>query len=162
MLALAALARRYDKFDRRRRAVTAADPGALHRARVAFKRYRYAVEVAAPLLPEPAQSIVPSMKRFQDELGAIQDATVLIDTLSHARRPKRARQSAGIDSMLERLERERAEHLERALAALRAQMVASPPAFSEPFELALASQAPQAPARVKASSSKTRKSPKAR
>jgi CHAD domain-containing protein len=162
MLALAALARRYDKFEQRRRAVTAAEPDALHRARVAFKRYRYAVEIAAPLLPEPAQSIVPSMKRFQDELGAIQDATVLIDTLSRARRPRRARQADGNDSVLERLERERAEQLERALAALRAQIVASPPAFSEPFELALTTPGPEAPARVKASSSKRNKSPRAR
>ncbi len=163
VLALAALARRYAKFDQRRRAVTAADPRALHRARVAFKRYRYAVEIASPLLPERAQGIVSSMKRFQDELGAIQDATVLIDTLSRARGPKRSARSDGTASVIARLERERESHVGRALAAVQAQVVASPPAFSEPFETEPAPEEPHAPARVKASSSsKTRKSPRAR
>jgi CHAD domain-containing protein len=147
LLTLAAVARRYAKFDRRRRAVADTDRHALHRVRVAFKRYRYAVEIASPLLSKPAQDMVEAMKRFQGELGAIQDASVLIETLARARLPKRNRLP-----VLEGLERERAQLIERARAALKAQVSSAPPAFSEPFETAGEAAALAAPASaVKAS-----------
>jgi CHAD domain-containing protein len=131
VIALAAVARAYKKFDQRRRCIDGTDHDALHRVRVAFKRYRYAVEIASPLLPEHAQGVIASMKRFQDELGAIQDASVLIETLSQLKAPKVSR-DAGTPP-LELLERERAEHVARTLESLRAQLAATPPAFSEPF-----------------------------
>jgi len=129
LLTLAAVAGRYAKFDRRRRAIAGTDRHALHRVRVAFKRYRYAVEIASPLLPKSTQGMVESMKRFQDELGAVQDASVLMETLSRSRLPKRLRLP-----VLERLERERAQLIERARGALQAQLSSAPPAFSQPFE----------------------------
>jgi CHAD domain-containing protein len=171
LITLAAVARAYKKFDRRRRSIDRADHDALHRVRVAFKRYRYAVEIASPLFPEHAEGVIASMKRFQDELGAIQDASVLIETLSRAKLPKQRASSNAGTPPLELLEREREEHVARTLESLRAQLAATPPAFSEPFESdqgekstandnAQKSDKPakaRKPARVKASSTTTYK-----
>lgn len=129
-VALAAIARRYAKLDRRRQA--AADAQSLHRARVALKRYRYVVEIAAPELPRTAARTLARLKACQDELGAIQDASVLIETIERA-------DAAAIQPSPERratiakLKDDRARRVDLALAALRAQASAKPPAFSEIF-----------------------------
>jgi CHAD domain-containing protein len=54
-------------------------------ARVAFEQYRYAVEIALPLLPPGAEHGFDAMKHFRDEVGAIQDARVL-GTVARLRR----------------------------------------------------------------------------
>ncbi|MEU7023310.1 CYTH and CHAD domain-containing protein [Streptomyces sp. NPDC046203] len=59
----------------------ALDPGterdhALHDARKAAKRVRYAAEAAAPALGKPARRLVTRMKRLQDCLGDHQDSVV--------------------------------------------------------------------------------------
>lgn len=131
ILLLAAVVRRYTKFDRRRRAVAGSDRHALHGVRVAFKKYRYAVEIARPLLPRPAEHALAAMKLFQDELGAIQDAGVLIDTLSSAK--PLGRDTKSVQMLVGGLKHEQRRRIEAMIIALGAQVTADPPAFSETF-----------------------------
>lgn len=132
VLLLAAVVRRYGKFDRRRRALAGSDRHALHGVRVAFKKYRYAVEVARPLLPRQAEGALTAMKLFQDELGTIQDAGVLIDTLSTTK--PLGRGAKALELLLGGLKHEQRRRIEATVIALGAQVTAVPPAFSEVFE----------------------------
>jgi triphosphatase len=131
ILLLAAIVRRYVKFDRRRRAVAGSDRHALHGVRVAFKKYRYAVEIAEPLLPRQTERVLTAMKLLQDELGAIQDAGVLIDMLSSAK--PRGGDAKAVQLLLGGLKHEQRRRIEAMVIALRAQVSAAPPAFSEIF-----------------------------
>ncbi len=54
---------------------------ALHDARKAAKRLRYAAETAAPALGRPARRLVDRAKQLQELLGGHQDATVSLDVL---------------------------------------------------------------------------------
>ncbi|HEV8549408.1 MAG TPA: CHAD domain-containing protein, partial [Polyangiaceae bacterium] len=76
-----AIARRYVVFDRRRRS-SHADLEHLHRVRIAFKQYRYAVELGASFLRPVPEKARDAMKAFQDRLGDLQDSVVLIDLFS--------------------------------------------------------------------------------
>jgi CHAD domain-containing protein len=131
ILVLASVVRRYAKFDRLRRGIAGGDGHALHDVRVAFKKYRYAIEVALPLLPRQAERELATMKLFQDELGAIQDATVLIETLSRAKQVEREPKQPG--SLLGLLKQEQRRRIEAMITALEAQVSADPPAFSDVF-----------------------------
>ena len=69
------------RFERRARALGSGDGDAeFHRARVAAKRARYAVELAARLLPgrqaSAAAKFARKIARVQDQLGELQDAAV--------------------------------------------------------------------------------------
>jgi CHAD domain-containing protein len=61
------------------------DPGDLvtiHRLRVAFKRFRYSIEVVRPLLPWVSHDLLRSLGSYQDLLGAVQDSVVLSSSVS--------------------------------------------------------------------------------
>jgi CHAD domain-containing protein len=133
LVLLARVERAYTKFARRRRAVCGGDPRGLHRARVAFKQYRYVVEAAMPFLPARAARELPLMKELQDELGGLQDTSVLLATLRRAASFRRRLGAKRTRTLLARLERQhelRAQSMGRALAA---QAAADPPAFSRIF-----------------------------
>jgi CHAD domain-containing protein len=53
-------------------------PDALHRMRLAFKKYRYAWEVLEPLLPRAARNAGKRLHAFQTLLGTIHDCDVLL------------------------------------------------------------------------------------
>jgi CHAD domain-containing protein len=60
---------------------TALDPGnpeALHRMRLAFKKYRYAWEVLSPLSPRPGKAAADRYHAFQTLLGTIHDCDVIL------------------------------------------------------------------------------------
>jgi CHAD domain-containing protein len=70
------------KVDALRRLVDPADRETLHRMRVALKRYRYMVEAALKLLPEPgAKKLLRDLKAAQDRLGVVQDLDVLLQLI---------------------------------------------------------------------------------
>jgi CHAD domain-containing protein len=74
------------KLDKRLRVVAANDddPAGVHRARKAAKRARYAVELAAPVLPaRVAKRRIKNLKKVQDALGEFQDSVVANETLLH-------------------------------------------------------------------------------
>jgi CHAD domain-containing protein len=68
------------EFRKLRRAMRKVGPKAgveeLHRARIQAKRARYAAELAQPLFGKRAHRFVKAAKRFQDVVGAHQDAVV--------------------------------------------------------------------------------------
>jgi CHAD domain-containing protein len=49
----------------------------IHRARVAFKKFRYMVETLVSCLPEPAPKLLKAMRHYQTTMGHIQDAEML-------------------------------------------------------------------------------------
>lgn len=53
-----------------------ADDADIHRARIRAKHARYAAELAAPIVGAKARRFIAEAKRFQDVVGADQDATV--------------------------------------------------------------------------------------
>ncbi len=64
------------------------DPGTIHRTRVAFKRFRYMVEALAPLLPTVSKSRLRALHAYQNRMGRIQDATVLLRSAEEFARKK--------------------------------------------------------------------------
>lgn len=60
--------------------VDTSDMESIHNVRIAFKRFRYMVEVLNELQPVE-EYMLSGMKAVQDELGAIQDITVVADLL---------------------------------------------------------------------------------
>jgi CHAD domain-containing protein len=65
-----------------RRHVRADDTKTIHRTRVAFKRFRYMLEVLSPLLPAMNKGFQNVMREHQALMGEVQDATVLLDTFT--------------------------------------------------------------------------------
>ncbi|MFT3890835.1 MAG: CHAD domain-containing protein [Anaerolineales bacterium] len=59
-----------------------AHPATIHRVRVAFKSFRYMVEIASPLLPGFPEQNFKRMNDYQSLMGEIQDAEVFTQTLS--------------------------------------------------------------------------------
>lgn len=78
---------------RRRRRCLGGDIAAIHRFRVAFKKFRYTVEPLHPLLPGVSRARIKAMRAFQDRAGHIQDADTILAALDKFRRkdPRRAR-----------------------------------------------------------------------
>jgi CHAD domain-containing protein len=62
------------------------DTDTIHRARVAFKKFRYMVETLVPCLPNPAPKLLDAMRHYQTMMGRIQDAEMLRLALEKFRR----------------------------------------------------------------------------
>lgn len=62
----------------RKGALDPAHPEALHRMRLAFKKYRYAAEVLLPLFPKATEETAKRLHAFQTLLGTIHDFDVLL------------------------------------------------------------------------------------
>lgn len=70
------------RVKQRRSAVDLARPATVHRVRVAFKSFRYMVEIVHPLLQDfPAENL-KWMNGYQTLMGEIQDAEVFTQTLA--------------------------------------------------------------------------------
>lgn len=61
----------------RRAGLVPQDPRSVHRMRVAFKKFRYTVELSRPFLPWAGREHGRAMDAFQTALGEIQDLEVL-------------------------------------------------------------------------------------
>ena len=73
---LAGSAREVTRF--RHDALDPANPAALHRMRLAFKRHRYLREVFAPLFPDAGGTVAKRHQDFQTLLGTIHDCDVIL------------------------------------------------------------------------------------
>jgi CHAD domain-containing protein len=62
--------------------IDAAQPVTIHRLRIAFKKFRYMVEVVHPILPEFPEAQFKRMHDYQSMMGDIQDADILLGTLA--------------------------------------------------------------------------------
>lgn len=73
-------------------ALDPAHPEALHRMRLAFKKYRYAAEVFLPLFPKATEETVKRLHDFQTLLGTIHDCDVILAEATSFRRVFLARE----------------------------------------------------------------------
>ena len=62
----------------REAALDPAHPEALHRMRLAFKKYRYSAEVLLPLFPKATEETAKRLHAFQTLLGTIHDFDVIL------------------------------------------------------------------------------------
>jgi CHAD domain-containing protein len=78
----AVAAREFGKLRRAAKKVGPKSPAAeIHRARIHAKRARYAAELAEPLVGKRARRFISEVKRFQDVVGAHQDAVVAFEQI---------------------------------------------------------------------------------
>ena len=63
---------------RRDAALDPGHPEALHRMRLAFKKYRYAAEILLPLFPKATEKTAKRLHAFQTLLGTIHDFDVIL------------------------------------------------------------------------------------
>jgi CHAD domain-containing protein len=74
-----------DSFDRMvslRHRIRGEDPAAIHKLRVAFKRFRYMSELLQPFLPWLTRERIRRMRKFQGSAGDIQDLDILLAKLA--------------------------------------------------------------------------------
>jgi CHAD domain-containing protein len=57
-------------------------PSSIHRLRVAFKKFRYMLEIAHPLLKDFPPDNLKRMHEYQSLMGEVQDAEVFLQTLA--------------------------------------------------------------------------------
>lgn len=65
-----------------RKRIAPGDPASIHTFRVAFKKFRYTVEVLSPLLPGFGKKQFKAMNAYQTAMGEIQDLEVIAQALS--------------------------------------------------------------------------------
>jgi len=63
-------------------------PASIHRTRVAFKKFRYMIEIISPLLPDFPVSNFKRMHDYQTAMGEIQDVEVFLYTLGDFSEPE--------------------------------------------------------------------------
>jgi CHAD domain-containing protein len=61
--------------------ISPADARSIHRFRVAFKKFRYTVEAAQPLLDHVGKTELKAMNAYQTAMGEIQDTEVLLASI---------------------------------------------------------------------------------
>jgi CHAD domain-containing protein len=61
-----------------RAGLNSADPSTIHRMRVAFKKFRYTLEILAPLLPQMTTNLRKRLNAYQTSMGRVQDAVVVL------------------------------------------------------------------------------------
>ncbi|MFF4419839.1 CHAD domain-containing protein [Streptomyces sp. NPDC001549] len=133
-----AVLRDYERLAARVGTALTQEPGherdlALHEARKAAKRARYAAEAAAPALGKPAEHLAKSVKKVQSLLGDHQDSVVAREALRGlAVQATGAGESAFTWGVLYAREEALAERSERELPDIWAE--ASDPALRAPLE----------------------------
>jgi CHAD domain-containing protein len=96
----------------REAALDPAHPEALHRMRLAFKKYRYAAEVLLPLFPKATDETAKRLHAFQTLLGTIHDFDVI---LAEAQAFRKDILGAAAESALEAAIRRLREEMSREL-----------------------------------------------
>ena len=84
----------------RRRAVRFDSAASIHRFRVAFKKYRYTIELLAPLFVWVDRDMHKAMDRYQTRMGEIQDLDVLARDLRLFTRSNRVKTRIPAQSLL--------------------------------------------------------------
>lgn len=100
----------------RRQMLNGTDPATVHRMRVAFKRFRYSLEILSPLLPWMTAETRARLNAYQTSMGKIQDTVVLLQGIAayEARRPVTGRMA--LIEVREYLLRRRMELMDAFLA----------------------------------------------
>jgi CHAD domain-containing protein len=101
-----AVLRAFAEVSRRNRRVRTTDTSTIHRARIAFKKYRYMIETLAPCLQGASLRDLQAMHDHQTLMGDVQDLEVLMAGIRRFLR-KRPREAEAVRPLLERLEVQR-------------------------------------------------------
>jgi len=72
----------FDQVAGLRRKIRDRDPAAIHKLRVAFKRFRYMSELLQPFLSWLTQDRIRRMRKFQASAGDVQDLEILLARLA--------------------------------------------------------------------------------
>jgi len=111
--------REFRKLRRAAKKVGPKSPAAeIHRARIHAKRARYAAELAEPLAGKRARRFISEVKRFQDVVGAHQDAVVAFEqihaVLQRSKSPETAFAAGRLAERTQRLRRKARRRMPRA------------------------------------------------
>jgi CHAD domain-containing protein len=98
--------RAFDRVEHLRKAIDPRRPRTIHRTRVAFKKFRYMVEMLAGCLPGATDKLLAAMHQYQTLMGRIQDADILLQALDKFLGRKK-RQPAAVGRLREELLRRR-------------------------------------------------------
>jgi CHAD domain-containing protein len=91
---------------------------ALHRMRLAFKKYRYSVEVLAPVFPAVTEKTMERLHAFQALLGDIHDLDVLLTEAAHFRvRVLEVETESGLEARIRKIRRRKFARLAPFLAS---------------------------------------------
>ena len=102
-------------------AIEGVDPEGVHDVRVASRRLRAAMDVAADSFPEAWYAgLHRSAKAITSELGEVRDRDVLLEFLNAERKRVPANERVGVDRLIGRIERERDDARVHMLAFLAA------------------------------------------
>jgi CHAD domain-containing protein len=71
----------FDRAGALRAQITSEDLTTIHRTRIAFKRFRYMIELLQPLLPSVSAQQLVAMDAYQTMMGNIQDIGAFLDRL---------------------------------------------------------------------------------
>ena len=95
------------------------DPEGVHDVRVASRRLRAAMDVAADAFPKPwYRSLHQTAKAITKALGEVRDRDVMLAALAKERKRAKAAERAGIDRLIVRVEREREQARAEMIAFL--------------------------------------------
>jgi CHAD domain-containing protein len=104
---------RFAEVERSRSAVLPADTESIHALRIAFKKFRYAVEALQPDFVHVTAQRLHTMRKFQVRMGDIQDLTVVEEYLK-----KHARENPSSRRKLEPVQKEIVQTRRRRIAGL--------------------------------------------
>jgi len=79
---LSVLDKAYSKAMQALGQIDASQPASIHNLRIAFKKFRYMVEIANPILVSYPELNLKQMHEYQSKMGDIQDADVILNTLA--------------------------------------------------------------------------------
>ncbi len=103
-------------------ALAGEDPEGVHDVRVASRRLRAAMDVAAGCFPSSwYRPLHRAAKEITGALGEVRDRDVLLESLTQERRGAAAAERPGLDRLIDRIERERVAaraEMERFLAGV--------------------------------------------
>jgi CHAD domain-containing protein len=71
----------YLTVSQRQGQVEPSQPATIHSVRIAFKKFRYMIEIAHPILPNFSETQFKGMREYQTTMGRIQDAEVFLRSL---------------------------------------------------------------------------------
>lgn len=87
--------------------IEASQPASIHRFRIAFKKFRYMVEIVSPVLKNYPEAHFKQMHDYQSRMGDLQDAEVFLSALMEF--AERTETSSMPDSVRESFANQRAE-----------------------------------------------------
>lgn len=103
-LLLRSISKAFNTTARLKQCIRLVRPKTIHRTRVAFKRFRYMVELLADHLPAD-EKMLEEMQHYQTMMGDIQDADVLLQTFDKFIRKKKVRSEPAVQLRNELLRR---------------------------------------------------------